>query len=74
MEKLLEILKGYNDDVDFVKAERIVDDELIDSIDITSLISELEDTFNIEIGMDEIIPDNFNTLEAMWKMIKRLQG
>lgn len=74
MEKLLEILSSINGDVDFATAEGIIDDELIDSIDITSLISELEDTFGIEIGMDDIIPDNFNTAQAMWNMIARLQG
>lgn len=74
MEKLVEILRGYNSDVDFINAERIIDDELLDSIDITSLISELEDVFDIEIGMDNIISENFNTVEAMWKMIERLQG
>jgi acyl carrier protein len=73
MEKLLEILSSINGDVDFRTAEGIIDDELIDSIDFTSLISELEDTFGIEIGMDNIIPDNFNTVEAMWNLITRLQ-
>lgn len=74
MEELLKILKSYNEDVDFMTAQGIIDDELIDSIDVTSLISELEDTFDIEIGMDDIIPDNFNTIEAMWNMVQRLQG
>lgn len=74
MEKLLKILSEYNSEVDFATVENIIDDELIDSIDITSLISELEDSFDIEIGMDDIVPDNFNTAEAIWKMIQRLQG
>jgi len=74
MEELLKILEGYNEDVDFLTAQGIIDDELIDSIDVTSLISELEDAFGIEIGMDDIIPDNFNTTTAMWDMIQRLQG
>lgn len=73
MEELLKILSNYNADIDFATAENIIDDELIDSIDITSLISELEDSFGIEIGMDDIIPDNFNTAEAMFEMIQRLQ-
>lgn len=74
MEELLKILKGLNDEVDFTTAEGIIDDEIIDSIDVTSLISEIEDSFDIEIGMDDIIPDNFNTVDAMWSMIQRLQG
>ena len=73
MEKLVKILESYKEGVDFYTATGIIDDELIDSIDITSLISDLEDTFGISIGMDDIIPDNFNTAEAMWKMIQRLQ-
>lgn len=74
MEKLLEILSGLNGDVDFTTAEGIIDNELIDSIDITSLISDIEDTFSIEIDMEEIVPENFNTVDAMWKLIQKLQG
>lgn len=74
MEELLEILKGINDTVDFASENAIIDDGIIDSIDLTGLISELEDAFNIEIDMDEIVAENFNTVDAMWKMITRLQG
>jgi acyl carrier protein len=73
MDKIIEILSEINGDVDFRTADKIIDDELIDSIDFTSLVSELEDTFDVEIGMDEIIPDNFNTVQAIWNMITRLQ-
>lgn len=73
MEKLLLILANYNDSVDFATVEGIIEDEVIDSIDVTSLISELEDEFDISIGMDDIVPDNFNTAKAMWVMIQRLQ-
>lgn len=73
MDKIIEILSEINGDVDFRTADKIIDDELIDSIDFTSLVSELEDTFDVEIGMDEIIPDNFNNVQAIWNMITRLQ-
>ena len=73
MEELIKILESYKDGVDFYTVTGIIDNELIDSIDITSLISDLEDTFGITIGMDDITPDNFNSAEAMWKMIQRLQ-
>ena len=42
-------------------------------LDFTELLNELEDTFDIEIDMEYIIPENFNSAEAMWKMIERLQ-
>ena len=74
MEDLLQILKGINDTVDFESQTAIIDDGIIDSIDLTGLISELEDTFNIEIDMDEIVAENFNTVDAMWEMITRLQS
>lgn len=74
MDQLLELLKDVNEDVDFTAQNAIIDDEVIDSLDLTGLIADIEDTFDIEIGMNDIIPENFNTVDAMWAMIQRLQG
>lgn len=74
MEQLLELLREVDDTVDFVSENAIIDDGVIDSIDLTGLIADIEDTFHIEIGMDDIIPENFNTIDAMWAMIQRLQN
>lgn len=74
MDQLLELLKDINEDVDFTAQTAIIDDEVIDSLDLTGLIADMEDTFDIEIGMNDIVPENFNTVDAMWAMIQRLQG
>ncbi|MGN0078721.1 MAG: acyl carrier protein [Coriobacteriales bacterium] len=74
MDQLLELLKDVNEDVDFTAQTAIIDDEVIDSLDLTGLIADMEDTFDIEIGMNDIVPENFNTVDAMWAMIQRLQG
>ena len=74
MDQLLELLKDVNEDVDFTAQTAIIDDEVIDSLDLTDLIADMEDTFDIEIGMNDIVPENFNTVDAMWAMIQRLQG
>ena len=74
MDQLLELLKDINEDVDFTAQTAIIDDEVIDSLDLTGLIADMEDTFDIEIGMNDIVPENFNTVDAMWDMIQRLQG
>ena len=74
MDQLLELLKDVNEDVDFTTQTAIIDDEVIDSLDLTGLIEDIEDTFDIEIGMNDIVPENFNTVDAMWAMIQRLQG
>ena len=74
MDQLLELLKDVNEDVDFTTQTAIIDDEVIDSLDLTGLIADIEDTFDIEIGMNDIVPENFNTVDAMWAMIQRMQG
>lgn len=73
MEELLEILEDIQPDVDFETAEHLIDDHLLDSLSIISLIAELEDAFDISIPAVEIIPANFNSAGAMWEMIQRLQ-
>lgn len=73
METLIEILEDLQPDVDFETAQNLIDDHLLDSLSILSLIAELEDEFDISIPAVEIIPVNFNSAQAMWSMIQRLQ-
>lgn len=73
MEKVIEILSKLKSGVDFHTAERIVTDKIIDSIDIASLITQLEDTFDIEIGMEYMENENFDSAVAIWEMIQELQ-
>ena len=73
MEKLMEILKGIRPEVDFEKEEALIDDAVLDSFDLVSLIGELNDAFQIEISFDDIDPDNFNSAHAMMELIERLQ-
>ena len=73
MEALLEVLKDIKDDVDYETCTTLIDDEIYDSFDILQLISSLNDTFDISIPASEIIPDNFNSAESLWKMVQRLQ-
>lgn len=72
MEKLLEALKRANSKVDFLSSDKLVTDKVIDSIDITSILAELEDTFDIEIDMEYIVPENFDSVDAMWEMVQEL--
>lgn len=73
MDKLLEILKSFNSSITPDMEKKLVMDGIIDSVDIVSLISELEDAFGIEIPMEDVVEDNFDTIPAMWAMIQRLQ-
>ena len=72
MEQLLEILKELHDDVDYETEEGLVDEGILDSLDIVTLITEINDAFDISIPAEEIIPDNFNSAAAIWALIERL--
>ena len=73
MEELLKILEDIDPDIDYKTEKKLIDSGLLDSLSLLSLVSELEDTFDITITPAELIPANFNSAEAMWAMIQRLQ-
>lgn len=72
MENLKAILEELRPGVDFDTCENLIDGHILDSLAIISLIADIEDEFDITIPTVEIIPKNFNSAEAMWKMIQRL--
>lgn len=74
MEKLIELLSEIKEDVDFETCTTLIDDGILDSFAILSIVSELEDAFDIRITPAEIIPENFNSAKALYAMVQRLQG
>lgn len=72
MNELIEALKRVNPDIDYENETALVTGKIIDSIDMTSILAELEDTFDIEIDMEYIVPKNFDSVEAMWSMVQEL--
>ena len=73
MKKLMEIWVELDDSIDWENETALIDERILDSFGVISLISELEEQFDIEIEASEIIPQNLNSADAMWKMIQRLQ-
>ncbi len=73
MDRLLEILREIDDTVDYEKETALIDDHILDSFGIITLIAEIEDAFDIEVEAAEMTPENFNSAQAMWRMIQRLQ-
>lgn len=74
MEELMEILEDVCPDVEFESETALIDDKILSSFDVISIVSELSETFGIRITPAEIIPDNFNSAAAIWSMICRLRG
>lgn len=73
MEKLIEILKDIDSEVDYENCSTLIDDNYLDSLAIISLVAEIEDEFGVQIPTVEVIPENFNSVQAIWNLIERLQ-
>ncbi len=73
MEELLTILRDMHPDVDFETQEHLIDDMILDSLDIVSLISEISEEFDVTITAKDIIPANFNSANALYELIQRLE-
>ncbi|MGN0266880.1 MAG: acyl carrier protein [Lachnospiraceae bacterium] len=71
--RLIEILEEIQPEVDYETCNDLVDGHYLNSLAILSLISELEEEYDITIPTVEIVPDNFNSAEGIWNMIQRLQ-
>ena len=72
MDELIEILQDVKDDVDFENCKSLVDDHQLTSIDIIEIVVALSDEYDIKIPSSDVIPDNFNSVEAIYAMVQRL--
>ena len=73
METLMEILEELRPDVDFASEKSLVTGGVFDSFDIISLVSQLNDEFDITIKPANLLPENFNSAEAILSLIEKLQ-
>ena len=72
MDELLAILKDLHPEGDYDICDPLIDDKILDSIDIVSLVAEISDTFDVAIPAEELLPENFNSAAALWELIQRL--
>jgi D-alanine--poly(phosphoribitol) ligase subunit 2 len=70
MEKIIQILEDIRPDVDFKAETNLVDGGVLDSFDIVSIISELNDAFDINIRVTDLKPENFNSFEAIHTLVE----
>ena len=73
MEKLLKILRNIEPDVDYESCQSLIDSHVLDSFSILELIAQLEEMFDIRVSPGEITAENFNSAQAIWNMIQRLE-
>jgi len=73
MEKLIKTLNSLHPDVDFINHSKLIEDEILDSFDIVTIVGEINFEYGVEIGVEDLQPENFNSAEAMMALISRLQ-
>ncbi|MCQ2484100.1 MAG: phosphopantetheine-binding protein [Clostridia bacterium] len=72
-EEIIEILNVIKKNVDYDKETALVDNGILESLEIVSLVNELSDTFDVEITVNDLVPENFNSVDGMVEMIERLE-
>ena len=72
-ERLIELLSDVRDDVDFENETALIDDDILESFDILQIISAISEEFEVDIPALQIVPDNFNSVDAMLELISRLE-
>ncbi len=73
MDQLMDILSEVNGDVDFETCDTLMDDDILDSYEIDSIVDEINDVFGVDITSADVVPENFNSAEAIWDLIQRLK-
>lgn len=69
---VLDILKELHSDIDFENEKKLVDDKILDSFDLVTLVSELSEEFDVNITARDFIPENFNSVDSLAEMINKL--
>ena len=72
--QIIEILSEICPGIDFETETALIDDGLIDSLDIVAVVTELMEAFDVELGVDDLTPENFNSVEAIEELIASKQS
>ncbi|MCR5474100.1 MAG: acyl carrier protein [Lachnospiraceae bacterium] len=73
MDRIIEILKGIHPEVDYEKETGLIDKRIFDSFDVVTVVGELMDEFDIEITAEHMIPENFNSADAIYNLVSSLE-
>ena len=72
-EEIMEILTGIRSDVDFGNSTKLIDDGILESLDIVAIVGEFNEEFDVEISVEDLVPENFNSVDAMVELITKAQ-
>ena len=72
MDELMDILEALRPDVDFDREEHLVEDGILDSFDLVTIVSEIDEQFGVAIPAEALTPENFNSAHALYALVERL--
>ena len=72
MEALLNILSELHPEVDFETCTTLIDDKILDSFDIVTIVAEIDSEYDVAIPAEELLPENFNSAKALYALVERL--
>lgn len=73
MEEIVKILEQIKPGVNFNTEENLIEEEILDSFDIVTLVAKLNEEFDIEITPADLIPENFNSAQKIFELVTRLE-
>ncbi len=73
-EKILEVLRDCCPDVDFESETALIDDGLLESLDIVMIVTDLTHCFGVDINVDDLLPENFNSVDAIAELVRSKQA
>ena len=72
LEEIIEILKEVHAEVDYMSEDKLIDKRIFDSFDVVNVVGELMDAFDVEITAEHMVPKNFNSAQAICKLVESL--
>lgn len=72
-EQILEILTDIRADIDYENETKLIDDDILASLDIVAIVGEFNEAFDVEISVEDLVPENFNSVDAMVELITKAQ-
>ncbi|MGN0708872.1 MAG: hypothetical protein ACI4LM_01365 [Anaerovoracaceae bacterium] len=72
-DEVLEILRSVNGEIDYDNETALIDDDLLDSFEVVSIVGDISDVFDVTVEVEDMTPENFNSVDAICELIERLQ-
>lgn len=70
-EKVLEILSNIRPEFDFSENLNFIEEGMLDSFDVVTLVADLDSTFGISIDGIDIVPENFSSIESIINLLEK---